>query len=72
MLRIIALAAILAAGSVPAHAAYGIDAQKAALACTGATISEAFRGDFSRWVLPWAGKNLRAGQWVDENCQVRP
>jgi len=72
-MRIIALAAILAAGSVPAHAAYGIDAQKAALACTGTTISEAFRGDFSHWVLPSfiPGNHLKAGQWVDENCQVR-
>lgn len=57
-----------------AHAAYGVDATKAALACTGQTIGEAVKGDFSHWVLPAfiPGNHLRAGQWVDENCQVRP
>jgi len=65
-------AAILAAPS--AHAAYGVDAQKAALACTGRTITEAFNGDFSGWVLPaWVpGKHLRAGQYLTEACQVKP
>ena len=65
-------AAILAAPS--AHAAYGADATKAALACTGRTIQEAAHGDFSGWVLPqWVpGNHLRAGQWLDENCKVKP
>lgn len=81
MKTLILAAAILAAIPMaketiitPAHAAYGVDAQKAALACTGRTITEAFNGDFSGWVLPsWVpGKHLRAGQWLDENCQVKP
>lgn len=75
-MKIIALATILVigGGTAGAHAAYGIDAQKAALSCTGVTISEAFRGDFSRWALPSfiSGKHLLAGQWVDETCGVRP
>jgi hypothetical protein len=72
-MKIIALATILAAASMPAHAAYGWDATKAAVSCTGTTISEAFRGNVSRIVLPaWVpGTHLRAGQWLDENCQVR-
>jgi hypothetical protein len=70
-MKIIALATILAAASMPAHAAYGWEATKSAVSCTGTTISEAAKGDFSHWALPWSGKNLRAGQWVDENCQVR-
>ena len=71
MKTIIFAAALLAAGA--AHAEYGIEAQKAALRCTGATISEAASGDFSRWVLPsWVpGKHLRAGQYLDERCDVR-
>jgi hypothetical protein len=65
-------AAILAAPS--AHAAYGVDATKSALSCTGRTMSEAFNGDFSGWVLPsWVpGTHLKAGQWLDENCQRKP
>lgn len=72
MKSIILAAALFAAPS--AHAAYGVDATKAALACTGQTVQEAARGDFSHWVLPAfiGAKSLRAGQWVDENCQVRP
>ena len=74
-MKIIALATILAigGGTAGAHAAYGWDATKAAVSCTGTTISEAFRGNVSRIVLPqWVpGNHLRAGQWVDENCQVR-
>jgi hypothetical protein len=66
------VASILAAPS--AQAAYGVDATKAALACTGRTISEAFGGDFSGWVLPqWVpGNHLKSGQYLTENCQVKP
>jgi len=73
-MRIILAASIIAIAPLSAHAAYGLDAQKAALVCTGQTISEATKGDFSHWVLPGfiPGNHLRAGQWVDENCQVRP
>jgi len=72
-MRIIALA-ILAIAPIQAHAAYGIDAQKAALACTWATIKEIPSAGPVRVVLPGfiPGNHLRAGQWVDENCQVRP
>ncbi len=69
-------ALILAALAIApqAHAAYGVDATKAALACTGRTIQEASHGDFSGWVLPqWVpGTHLKAGQWLDENCKVKP
>jgi hypothetical protein len=73
-MKIIALATILAAASMPAHASYGWEPTKAAVSCIGTTISKAFRGNVSRIVLPaWVpGTHLRAGQWVDENCQVRP
>ncbi len=73
-MKIVALTFICVSAASQAHAAYGVDAQKAALACTGQTFKEAAAGDFSHWVLPqWLGvKSLRAGQWVDENCQVKP
>ncbi len=66
------LAALLAAPS--AHAAYGWQAQNSANACFVQTAKEAASGDFSHWVLPqWVpGTHFRAGQWVDENCQVKP
>ena len=67
---IIALA-LLAPGA--ASADYGLDAQKRALECTGRTFMEAASGDFSRWVLPdfIRVRHLRAGQYLDEHCQVR-
>lgn len=66
------LVALLALPSA-AQAGYGMDAQKRALSCTGDTLRQAFGGNFSGWVLPdfVPGKHLRAGQFLDENCQVR-
>ena len=57
---IIALLALSACSYVPA-------VTKQQVACTGATVREAARGDFSRWVLPdWVpGRHLRAGERVD-------
>ena len=71
MKMIVLTAAILAPGI--AHAGYGIEAQKRALSCAGSTIRQATQGDFSKWVLPdfIPGNHLRAGQWLDDNCQVR-
>lgn len=64
----VALLVSTSAGAVE----YGIDVQKRMIVCTGATIKEAANLDFSRWVLPaWMpGKHLRAGQYLDRDCNV--
>lgn len=72
-MKTIILAAAILALPFTAQAGYGIDAQRRALECTGKTISQASRGNFSNWVLPEfiGGTHLRAGQYLDENCTVR-
>lgn len=61
---IAALAIVAIAAPANAQPKYGIDAQRAAIECTGRDIGAAFRGDFSNWVLPdWiSAPHLRAGQ----------
>lgn len=62
-MKTVAIIALLALGACSALPA----ATRTQLACTGSTITEASRGDFSRWVLPdfVPGRHLRAGQRVD-------
>ena len=62
-MRYLTLAALLALTACGAAVA----PLKQEVACTTATVREAARGDFSRWVLPaWVpGRHLRAGERVD-------
>ena len=62
------LAGLLACAAIPTSAAeYGVKPQLDAMGCTGSGIAQAFRGDFSRWVLPdfIGGNHLRAGQYIE-------
>ena len=67
MKALILAAATAAAISSPAHATeYGVKPALDAMGCAGSGIAQAFRGDFSNWVLPkFLGvKSLRAGQYI--------
>lgn len=66
-MKTLILTAALAVASIPASAAeYGVKPALDAMGCAGSGIAQAFRGDFSNWVLPdfIGGKHLRAGQYI--------
>ena len=82
MKTIILTAALMGYAIAPASATdYGWKAQLDAMGCTGAGIGQAFRGDFSQWVLPSfiGGTHMKAGQWIEaqtgadgvRRCKVR-
>lgn len=50
----------------------GCETQHKMNACFGATVQQAFAGDFSGWVLPEfiPGRHMRAGQYLTPNCEI--